>query len=117
MDPRRLARLSEAMREELDENIGYEMEDPRLGSVTVTDVHVSPDSRNARVMLRIPGDKIAQHEALEALKHACGFIRHQLAERIEVFRLPDLRFELDALVDENRVDILLRRIRKGRVRE
>jgi ribosome-binding factor A len=117
MDPRRLQRLSEAMREELDEIIGYEMEDPRLGSVTVTDVHVSPDSRSARIMVRIPGDRTAQAETLEALKHAGSFVRHQLAERIDVFRVPDLRFELDAMVEGNRVDMLLKRVRKGRARE
>jgi ribosome-binding factor A len=117
MDPRRLQRLSEAMREELDEIIGYEMEDPRLASVSITEVHISPDSRHARVMVRIPGDPSAQLEALEALTHAGKLIRHQLAERIEVFRVPDLRFELDALVDGNRVDMLLKRIRKGRAKD
>lgn len=117
MDPRRLQRLSEAMREELNEIIGYEMEDPRLGSVTVTDVHVSPDSRNARIMVRIPGDRAAQDQSLEALKRAGGFIRHQLAERIDVFRIPDLRFEPDAMVEASRVDMLLKRVRKGRARD
>jgi ribosome-binding factor A len=117
MDPRRLQRLSEAMREELNEIIGYEMEDPRLGFVTVTDVHVSPDSRSARVMVRIPGDRAAQDETLEALKHAGNFVRHQLAERIDIFRVPDLRFEFDAMVEGSRVDMLLKRVRKGRVRE
>jgi ribosome-binding factor A len=105
------------MREELDEIIGYEMEDPRFALVSVTDVHVAQDSRSARVMVRIPGAKPEQEESLEALKRAGGLIRQQLAERIELFRIPEIRFELAALVDENRVDILLKRIRKGRPKD
>jgi ribosome-binding factor A len=117
MDPRRWQRLSEAMREELDEIVGYEMADPRLGSVSVTDVHLSPDCRSARVMVRVAGDRQSQEETLAALRHAGGFIRHQLTERIDVYRIPDLHFELDAEVDADRVSYLLKRIRKGRARE
>jgi ribosome-binding factor A len=45
MDEHRSQRVSAAVREELTEIIGFEMEDPRLAAVDVTDVTVSPDSR------------------------------------------------------------------------
>jgi ribosome-binding factor A len=117
MDPRRWQRLSEAMREELDEIVGYEMADPRLGSVGVTDMHLSLDCRSARVMVRVGGDRQSQEESLAALRRAGGFIRRQLIERIDIYRIPELHFELDAEVDADRVSHLLRRMRKGRARE
>ena len=57
MDERRTARVSEAVREELTEIIGFELDDPRLADVEVTDVHVSPDSRHATVKVAIHGDE------------------------------------------------------------
>lgn len=117
MDSRRLQRVSEAMREELDEIINYELSDPRIGEVSVTEVQLSPDSHMAHVRLRLPGDEAARRNTFEALRHASGFIRHQLAERIELFRIPELRFEADALVDPARLQHLMRRVRRGRPRE
>jgi ribosome-binding factor A len=117
MDSRRLQRVSEAMREELDEIINYELSDPRIGEVSVTEVHLSPDSHMAHVTLRLPGDEASRRATFEALRHATGFIRHQLAERIELFRVPELRFEPDSAVDPNRIGPLMRRIRRGRPRE
>ncbi len=117
MDPRRLQRLSETMREEINEIIGYEMSDPRFLTMSVTDVHLSHDSRSARVMVRIPGAKEVQREGLDALIRAGGFIRQQVAERIDVFRAPDLRFELDAVVETEKLAHLLKRVRRGRPRE
>lgn len=117
MDPRRLQRLSEAMREEINEIIGYELSDPRMLAVTVTDVHVSPDSRKARVMVQIAADPAEQTETLEAVRKAGGYIRHQLADRIELFRIPEIRFEMDAMVNTKKLAQLLKRMRKGRPRE
>jgi ribosome-binding factor A len=52
MDEHRTLRVSEAVREELSEVIGFETDDPRLLAVEVTDVHVSPDGRYATIRPR-----------------------------------------------------------------
>ena len=57
MDERRTLRVSEAVREELTEIIGFELDDPRLLDVDVTEVHVSPDSRHATVKIAARGDE------------------------------------------------------------
>jgi ribosome-binding factor A len=72
MDVRRILRVSEAVKEELNEIIGFEMEDPRLLEVEVTDVQVSPDSRHAVVKVSLRGDQKRQKHALAALEHATG---------------------------------------------
>jgi ribosome-binding factor A len=115
MDPYRTQRVSEAIREELSEIIGYEMADPRLGSVDVTEVMVTPDKRHARVRLHLGGDEKTQADALVALGGARHFLRRQLASRLRLFRTPELLFEADIEAGhQERLAQLLKRVRKGR---
>ena len=65
MDPYRHERISESIREELDELIAYEMSDPRVGSATVTEVLISKDYRKAVVRLALVGT----HLRLERLNY------------------------------------------------
>ena len=118
MDPRRNQRVAEALREELSEMIAFELADPRLQGVSVADIHLSPDSKLASVQLAIPGDAAAQKEALEAILNAKSFLRREIAARLELFRVPELRFEA-ALAPgvQDRVQHILRKIRKGRPRD
>ena len=118
MDERRTKRVAEALREELIELIGFQLEDPRLDGVQVVEVHLSPDMRVASVALDIPGDATRQKLALEAVQHAKSFIKRELSSRIELFRMPELRFESNLEPGMNsRMDYLMRKIRKGRPRD
>ena len=118
MDPHRTQRVSESIREELDELIGYEMADPRVGPASVAEVHVSPDFRRAHVSLVLAGTAQEQHDTVAALNHAKTFLRHQLAERLQLFHTPDLHFEA-ALPAElgAKVPQILKRIKRGRPRD
>jgi ribosome-binding factor A len=117
MDPYRSQRVSEAIREELSEIIGYEMADPRLGQVDVTEVLVTPDKRHARVLLHLGGDEKTQAEALLALEGARHFLRRELAGRLTLFRTPELLFEADIEACHlGRLEQLMKRVRKGRPR-
>jgi len=118
LDPHRNERVSESIREELDELIGYEMSDPRVGIVTVAEVHISPDYRHAHVTLVLEGSEAEQEQTLDAINHAKQFLRHQLAERLQLFKTPDLHFEsaLPAALGAKAAQIL-KRIRRGRPRD
>ena len=71
MDPRRAERVSEALREELEEMIGYELEDPRIQATDVVEVLISPDAKQARIRLRIAGRRrTARSRRWQALEHA-----------------------------------------------
>jgi len=113
----RTERIAEALREELSELISYELSDPRIGAATVTDVQISPDKRHAFV--RIGVEEGADSQAtIAALAHASHFLRHELAARLELFRVPELHFEADVAAElGGRMDHLLKRIKKGRPRE
>ena len=117
MTDHRSERITEAIREELAEIIGYEMSDPRVGAATVTDVQVSPDKRHA--LVRVSIDPSADKKlTLAALDHARNFLRRQLSVRLDLFRIPELHFEADAASELGpRVDHLLKRVRKGRPRD
>lgn len=115
MDPYRSARLSESIREELDELIAYEMADPRVGSASITEVLLSPDFRHACVRLTLLGTAHEQAATVEALNHGKQFLRHQLAERLQLHRIPELHFEA-ALPAELAAKLpqILKRIKRGR---
>jgi len=117
MDERRTLRVSEALREELSELIGFELNDPRLDAVDVTDVHVSPDARHARVMVAVRGDERKQGQALAALEHAGPYLRRKVASRLSLRRVPELHFDSDRNPDaDSRIDFLLKRAKKSRGR-
>jgi ribosome-binding factor A len=117
MDPRRSERLSEAIREELDEMISYELSDPRIDTAGVAEVAVSPDARTARVRVLMTGDAASQKQCLEALNGAKAYIRRELAQRIDLFRIPELHFEaaVSAALG-SRIEHLLKRVKRGRPR-
>jgi ribosome-binding factor A len=118
VDTRRILRISEAIREELTEIIGFELDDPRLSAVDVTQVQVSPDSRHALVKVASKGNEHQQNQVLVALEHASGYLRRELASRLQLRHVPELRFEHDKNPDaDSRIDFLLRRAKKSRARD
>lgn len=93
MDLHRAQRVSEALREELAELIEYELSDPRVGVVTVTEVHVTPDLKHAHVGVALSREAGEREQALQALEHARHYLRRQLATRLRLYRVPELHFE------------------------
>lgn len=114
----RSERVSEALREELGEMISYELSDPRIGDVAVTEVLVSPDMKHAQVRLHLSDQATQRQETLQALDRARHFLRRQLAVRLNLFRVPELHFEADIYSGVNgRMENILKRIRRGRPRD
>jgi ribosome-binding factor A len=95
MPGRRPERLGEQIREEVSQIILGELSDPRIGFVTVTDVEVSSDLRNARIYVSIVGSDDEVARSLGALKAASGFIRWHLGRALNLRHLPDLHFAHD----------------------
>jgi ribosome-binding factor A len=118
LDPYRHERISESIREELDELIAYEMSDPRVGSATVTEVLISKDYRKAVVRLALVGTAQEQADTLAALNHGKQFLRHELTERLQLFKSPELYFEAALAVDlAAKAAKILKRIERGRPKD
>lgn len=109
----RTERSAELIREEIAQIVGYELEDPRLSMVTVTDVKLSGDKRDARVYVTIVGDENEHKAALEALRRAAPYVRKQLGLSLNLPRIPELHFVRDRVEEEGaRVDQLLQQIER-----
>lgn len=97
---RRPARLGEALREEIGEVVGFELDDPRLEAVIVTDVIVSDDLRDAKVFVLVTGTDAEVTAAMKALQSASVFVRQQVAMNLSLRHVPLLHFARDT-AEEN----------------
>lgn len=106
-------RVGEALREEIETLVEGELADPRIGLVSVTEVHIADDGRSAQVWVNVEGDDRDADESLEGLEAAKSYIRHELVERLRLRRAPELVFRLDRAEQEKaRVEELLSRAKK-----
>ena len=97
---RRPERLAETLREEIAEVVGFELDDPRIEMVTVTDVVVTEDLRDAKVYVLVNGSEDEVKNALKALQHAAVFVRQQVAMNLSMRFAPHLFFVRDT-AEEN----------------
>lgn len=116
MDELRTRRVAETIREELSELIRFESNDPRLADVDVTDVVLAHDLRRADVLVSLPPAPAVRQAALDGLESARGYLKRQLAQRIDLFRMPELRFVADSETSGAPLSRLRRRLRRGRPR-
>jgi len=109
---RRPERVAELLQEEIAQIVGYELEDPRLVGVIVTEVRVSDNLRDARVFVMVMGDEAEHKAALEALRHAATYVRKQLGLSLSLRHTPELHFVRDTVEEKGaRVDQLLEQIK------
>lgn len=92
---RRLLKAAEAIREVVSMAILTEVRDPRVRDVTVTQVEISPDMKQARIHVSVMGDEKKQKLSLIGLQNSAGFLQKKVAERIETRYTPRLSFVLD----------------------
>jgi ribosome-binding factor A len=90
----RTARLDELLREEISAVLQREVDDPRIGFVTITDVEVSPDLRHASVWVSVIGSADEKRQTLRALSRAMPFVRQRLG-KLRLKRIPELHVKDD----------------------
>jgi ribosome-binding factor A len=109
----RSGRVAEEIRHEVSLMLAGELKDPRLSrSLSVSEVRLTPDLRTVRVYVQVEGDETERSETLDGLQAAARFIRHELVERLQLRRAPEVLFQLDESEEYgNRIDQLLRKVR------
>src|ERR671936_610611 len=106
-------RLGEALREEIETILEGELADPRIGLAHVTEVQLAPDAKSAHVYVAVQGDEAEAEQTLKGLTAARSFIRHEVAESLQLRHAPELFFALDGSEEYSaRIDQLLTRMRK-----
>jgi ribosome-binding factor A len=91
----RTDRVDELLRQEIGEILARDVQDPRIGFATITDVETSPDLRHARVWVSVIGPEKERAETVAALERAMGYVRHELGRRLRIRRIPELHVRLD----------------------
>jgi len=107
----RTDRISDVIRKEIAQVLFRQAKDPRLASVTITDVRVTRDLKNAKVFFTTLRPKEERPVIIEGLKHAAGFMQRKLGERLHLRYTPHISFAYDASIEQGaRMDKILRDI-------
>jgi ribosome-binding factor A len=110
----RVERIAEEIRNEVSLMLAGELKDPRLaGTVAITEVRVTPDLRTVRVYVSLSDeDETERASTLAGLQAAKGYVRHELVERLQLRRAPEVLFILDQSEEiGDRIDQLLRNVK------
>jgi len=112
----RTDRIDELLRQEIGEIFRRDVDDPRIGFATITDVETAPDLRHARMSVSVIGQPEERKATLAAMGRAMPFVRHELGKRLRLKRIPEFHLELDDSVERGtRVLQLLNELEEGRV--
>ncbi len=107
----RVERIQEQVREEVSQMLATEVRDPGVGLVTVTRTKVTGDLSLARIYWTIIGDPNERKKTAKALERAAGFVRHLLAERLSLRRVPEVKFIFDESVGaQDRIEQIIQEI-------
>ena len=114
MQGKRLDRVNQLIKEEISTLLQRELKDPRLGFVTVTEVEVSKDLRQAKVFVSVLGDEQQWKGSMAALDSARGFIKNWLRQHLDLRVTPDLEFRADRSMEHAaRIQALLKDLHPG----
>ncbi|MGL5540470.1 MAG: 30S ribosome-binding factor RbfA [Erysipelotrichaceae bacterium] len=106
-------RMGTIIQKEVSEIIQFELKDPKVGFVTVTDVRCTADLSIAKVYVSFLGKEERKEAGMKALQRSKGFIRSELAKRLTVRKTPDLVFlHDDALERGNKIENIIQEINK-----
>ena len=95
----RQRKVGDLLRAEISEIVRMKMRDPRLGFLTVTDVTVTRDLKQASVFVSVLDKESDGSAVLDVLNNAAGFVRGTLGRRVELRHIPEIRFKIDKSAD------------------
>jgi ribosome-binding factor A len=94
--PGRSLRVADQIQRDLSEIIAFELKDPRVPMITISEVQLTPDYAHAKVYFTMLSDDAEKvRHALQGLQNAAGFIRGQLGRRLTIHTIPELHFVHD----------------------
>jgi ribosome-binding factor A len=110
----RLQRIADRIRQDLSEMLIREISDPRLHQIFITDAKVDRELAFADIYVSAVEGAVRSAEILNGLEHASGFLRHELAARIELRTFPRLRFHWDPTPEHaDKIERLLAELKKN----
>ena len=114
MTTMRSVKVAELLKNEISQILRFRMKDPRVGFVTITNIVLSDDLRQAKVYYTIIGDEKQKKDSQIGLEHAHSFIQKELGSRLQLRYTPVLRFYYDeGLEYEMRINRILEELNLG----
>ncbi len=112
----RISRINDEIFKEISQIVRAELKDPRIGAMTsVVRVDTTQDLQYCKVYVSVLGDEAQKESVMKGLKNAGGFIRHLIAERVNLRITPELIFKLDESAEYAvRMEQLMRQISQDR---
>lgn len=111
----RIEKLQELIKQETSKMLLYDIKDPRIGFVTVTDVEMTGDLREAKIFVSVMGNEEKIKETMKGLQSALGFIRREIGKRIRLRFTPEISFAPDKSLDySEHIQKILLQIEKER---
>ncbi len=95
----RIEKLQELIKQEMSKMLLTDLKDPRIGFVTVTDVEMTGDLREAKIYVSIMGGAEQVKSSFEGLNSALGFVRREIGQRVRLRFTPEISFALDTSLD------------------
>ena len=109
----RTERVASLIKEEVGMMLAREYRDPGYGFITITDVHMTPDLKIAKIYVSIMGNAVMKERTMEMLEEHKGEIRSFIGSRLRLKFTPTVQFYIDETLDRvERIDQIIKRIHK-----
>lgn len=107
----RMERIEEEIKREISQIIMHDVKNPNItGLISVTDAKVTPDLKYAKIFISILDEK-SREQTMEALKKSAGFVRTELARRMNLRLTPEIVFTLDTSIEYGaKMDQLIKKV-------
>ena len=96
----RTDKIDSILQREISSIIQFDLNDPKIGFATVSEVRVSGDLSIAKVYVSFLGKNYKKRDGLEALRRSKGYIKTELSRRLQMRKIPDLTFIVDDSLDK-----------------
>ncbi len=99
MEGKRSDKVADLIHKEVSDLFVKTVKDPRIGLITITRVAVTPDCRLARIYFSVPGSMEERERSIQGLGSAKGYIRRELARRLNLRYTPEILFQFDPSIE------------------
>lgn len=109
-------KIAELIKRNISEIIQFELKDPKIGFITITDAQVTNDLSYATIYVSFLGQNARKEAGMQALNRSKGHIRSELSKKLSTRKVPELIFKLDnALEKGNKIEKIIADMNKKAV--
>lgn len=106
-------KIAELIKRNISEIIQFDLKDPKIGFITITDAQVTNDLSYAKVYVSFLGQNARKEAGMKALERSKGYIRSELSKKMSTRKVPELQFVLDDALDKgNKIEKIIANINK-----